>query len=48
MKACRSNTERIIADVCGGLAENLGWSVFRMRMVWVVATLFTSFAGGVV
>lgn len=45
MKACRSNTDRMIAGVCGGLAENLGWSVFRMRMVWVVATLFTAFAG---
>ncbi len=45
MKAFRSNTDRMIAGVCGGLAENLGWSVFRMRMVWVVATLLTAFAG---
>jgi phage shock protein PspC (stress-responsive transcriptional regulator) len=45
MKACRSNTDRMIAGVYGGLAENLGWSVFRMRMAWVMANLFTAFAG---
>jgi len=45
MKACCSNTDRMIAGVCGGLPENLGWSVFRMRMVWVVATFMTAFAG---
>ena len=48
MKACRSNTDRMIAGVYGGLAENLGWPVFRTRMVWVVATLFTAFAGVVI
>lgn len=45
MKTCRSSHNRIIAGVCGGLAEQLGWSPFRMRVVWVLATLFTAFAG---
>ena len=45
MKTCRSNHNRIIAGVCGGLAEQLGWSPFRMRLVWVLATVFTAFAG---
>jgi len=35
----------MIAGVCGGLAEHLGWSPFRMRVVWVLATIFTAFAG---
>jgi phage shock protein C len=48
MKACRSDTDRMIAGVCGGLAEHLGWSPFRMRVVWVLATLFTAFAGVIV
>jgi phage shock protein PspC (stress-responsive transcriptional regulator) len=35
----------MIAGVCGGLAEHLGWPAFRMRVVWVLATFFTAFAG---
>jgi len=41
----RSSTNSVIAGVCGGLAENLGWSTSRLRVVWVLATLFTAFAG---
>ena len=35
----------MLAGVCGGLAEHLGWSPFRFRVVWVLATIFTAFAG---
>lgn len=45
MNACRSNQDKVIAGVCGGLVERLGWSSFRMRVVWVLATVFTAFAG---
>ncbi len=45
MKACRSTQDKVVAGVCGGLAEHLGWSAFRMRVVWVLATVFTAFAG---
>jgi len=45
MKTCRSSHDKVIAGVCGGLAEQLGWSSFRMRVVWVLATVFTAFAG---
>lgn len=38
----------MIAGVCGGLAEHLGWSPFRVRLVWVLATIFTAFAGVIV
>jgi phage shock protein C len=48
MKVCRSQNDRVIAGVCGGLAEHLGWSPFRMRVVWVLATIFTAFAGVIV
>jgi phage shock protein C len=41
MKVCRSQNDRVIAGVCGGMAEHLGWSPFRMRVVWVLATIFT-------
>mgnify|MGYP001550044551 CR=1 FL=1 len=45
MKLCRSNDDCAIAGVCGGLAENLGWDSGRLRLVWVLATIFTAFAG---
>ena len=48
MRAFRSDDDRVIAGVCGGLAENLGWSSFRMRLVWALATFFTAFAGVIV
>jgi phage shock protein C len=48
VNACRSTQDKVIAGVCGGLAEHLGWSTFRMRVVWVLATVFTAFAGLVV
>jgi phage shock protein C len=48
MKLCRSNDNREIAGVCAGLAEYLGWRSGRLRIVWVLATLFTAFAGVVV
>lgn len=48
MKACRSTQDKVVAGVCGGLAEHWGWSAFRMRVVWVLATIFTAFAGVIV
>lgn len=45
MKLTRSNNDDIIAGICGGLAEHLGWSAGRLRLVWVLATIFTAFAG---
>lgn len=48
MKLSRSFDDREIAGVCGGLAEYLGWNSTRLRIAWVLATLFTAFAGVVV
>ena len=45
MNLYRSSNNRMIAGVCGGLAAHLGWSPFRLRVVWVLATIFTAFAG---
>jgi len=45
MNVNRSAHGKVVAGVCGGLAEHLGWSPFRLRVVWVLATIFTAFAG---
>lgn len=37
----------MFAGVCGGLAKTFGWSPVRLRVVWVLATIFTAFAGGI-
>jgi phage shock protein C len=48
MNLCRSNDDYQVAGVCGGLAEYLGWDSGRLRIVWVLATIFTAFAGVVI
>ena len=48
MKLTRSTTDSVFAGVCGGLAEQFGWSPSRLRVVWVLATIFTAFAGLIV
>ena len=44
-KLTRSRKERMIAGVCGGLAEYLGWDPTLVRIVYALATIFTAFAG---
>jgi phage shock protein PspC (stress-responsive transcriptional regulator) len=48
MKLCRSSDDYDIAGVCGGLAENFGWDSGRLRIVWVLATIFTAFTGVII
>ena len=48
MKTFRSRSDRRIAGVCGGLAETLGWNSSRLRIAWVLATIFTAFAGVII
>ena len=45
MKLTRSTDDAVFAGICGGLAEQFGWSPSRLRVVWVLATVFTAFAG---
>jgi len=37
----RSRDQRVIAGVCGGIAEWLGWSAGATRLLYVLITLFT-------
>ena len=48
MKLCRTRGDRRIAGVCGGLAKYLGWGSTKVRIIWVLATIFTAFAGVIV
>jgi phage shock protein C len=49
MPLYRSRRSSIIAGVCGGLAEWLGWSPFWVRVLYVVgSTLSIAFPGIIV
>ena len=43
----RSRDNKVIAGVCAGVAEFLGWSPRLVRVLWVILTPTTVFAGGV-
>jgi phage shock protein PspC (stress-responsive transcriptional regulator) len=45
MKLRRSHDDRQLAGVCGGLAKHFDLPSSKLRVVWVLATLFTAFAG---
>jgi phage shock protein PspC (stress-responsive transcriptional regulator) len=39
----------MIAGVCGGIAESVGWSAFRVRLLYViVSVLSAAFPGAIV
>ena len=44
-KLFRSRTNRMLAGVCGGLAEYFGMDASIVRIIWLLATIFTAFAG---
>jgi len=47
MKLTRSTKDRVIAGVCGGLAHYLGWSPFRVRLVYVLVSILSAAFPGI-
>jgi phage shock protein C len=43
----RRSRDRIIAGVCGGLAETFGWSPTRMRIAYVVVSILSAAFPGI-
>ncbi|MEM6793866.1 MAG: PspC domain-containing protein [Acidobacteriota bacterium] len=43
----RSRHDRMIAGVCGGLAERLGWSPDSVRLVYVLVSIFSAAFPGI-
>ena len=41
-KLMRSRSDRLIAGVCGGLAEWLGWDVTLVRVSYVVVSVLSA------
>ena len=45
----KRSKDRMIAGVCGGLAEWLGWKADRVRVVYVIASILSfAFPGTIV
>ena len=47
-KLYRSKKDRMIAGVCGGIAEYLNIDSTVIRLLWVVVTLFTGIVPGII
>jgi phage shock protein PspC (stress-responsive transcriptional regulator) len=43
----RSRDDRIIAGVCGGLAAWLGWTPFRVRLLYVLVSILSAAFPGI-
>lgn len=44
----RSRTNRMLAGVCGGLAEFLGWDPTLTRVVFVLVSIFSAAFPGII
>ncbi|MFY0592664.1 PspC domain-containing protein [Roseivirga sp.] len=47
-KLKRSNSDRVVAGVCGGLAEWLGWDITLFRFIYVLLSIFSAGLPGLV
>lgn len=48
-KLLRSNSNKMIAGVCAGLANYLGWSADKVRVLYVVVSILSAaFPGALV
>lgn len=41
-KLSRSGSDKVVAGVCGGLAEWLGWDVTLVRLIYVLISIFSA------
>jgi phage shock protein PspC (stress-responsive transcriptional regulator) len=44
----KRSRDRIIAGVCGGLAEWLGWKPDRVRIAYVIVTILSAAFPGII
>lgn len=47
-KLTKSTDNRMIAGVCGGLANYFGWDPTVVRIAYVLLSLFTTFFPGII
>jgi len=47
MKLCRSRQDLWLGGVCGGLANHFGLPSGRLRLVWILGTIFSAAFPGI-
>ena len=47
-KRLHKSRDRVIAGVCGGLAEYLGWDITAVRIIYALLTVFTALSGAII
>jgi phage shock protein C len=47
MALLRSRRQRMIAGVCGGIAESLGWDVTLVRILYIVVSVVSAAFPGI-
>ena len=47
-KSLTKSSNKVIACVCGGLAEYFGMYYTVTRLIYALLTIFTAFAGGII
>ena len=45
IKQLKRSSKKVIAGVCGGIGEYCGWDPTLVRVVYILLTIFTAFAG---
>jgi phage shock protein C len=48
MALYRSRRNSIIAGVCGGIAEALGWSATRVRLLYILISILSAAFPGII
>lgn len=48
MALLRSREHKIIAGVCGGIADSLGWSPTMVRLVYVIVSIASAAFPGII
>jgi phage shock protein C len=43
----RRSNDRMIAGVCGGIAESLGWEANKVRIAYVLLSIFSAAFPGI-
>lgn len=43
----RRSRDKVIAGVCGGIAERLGWSPFRVRLIYLLVSILSAAFPGI-
>lgn len=47
MKLRRSRHDCILAGVCGGIAQGMGWPSFRVRLAYVIVSVLSAAFPGI-